>query len=326
MMFCQLISSYICSWLYRDVHVIFTISSQQLWRISHTWCTNAVSRLDTRCGKDRGWTFISEKRILRQTLLGTQLPHQQVAWLCFPTWKMAQLSLTVESAAQSISIAEHHFDHCCHNISEFDCGFLQFYGFSGSGGNWNCSIRVFTLIILSAQSYEVILWGLFASFGEHLGIIGSSVANGCVEVGGWVREHWHLELCAIRQSTQQSRKDTIFGVVSANLRFTVAWHRWSLNHGLVRRSLIWSQMSYIFYSIPAAASRGLNFNSDEGRRVADTPKRRAFCRAGLILESIWSFVKVMLADVVIRNGLPTEWKDQAVCILYDASCSLQSPL
>lgn len=34
----------------------------------------------------------------------------------------------------------------------------------------------------------------------------------------------------------------------------------------------------------------------------------------------------MLADVVIRDGLPTEWKDQAVCILSDASGTLQSPL
>ena len=241
--------------------------------------------------------FHLKKMILQQTL-GTQLPHQQAAWLSFP-WEMAKLFLTVESAAPwSLQ----------NTIWPLSPQYLR-------GGDWKCSIRVFTSNHIVSSKLQGKTLGALCIIWRT--VLASLACQWQMVVLRWGVEFvntgiWNYVRYVIRLSRVGNAKKLLFQQTTVSLL-----HDTFLNHGLVRRSLICNQMSYIFYSIPAAAASGFEYSFR--RPTRSSPKQESILR-------IWCFVKVMLADVVIRDGLPTEWKDQAVCILSDASGTLQSPL
>lgn len=180
------------------------------------------------------------------------------------------------------------------------------------GGDWKCSIRVFTSNHIVSSKLQGKTLGALCIICRT--VLASLACQWQMVVLRWGVEFvntgiWNYVRYVIRLSRVGNAKKLLFQQTTVSLLYDTF-----LNHGLVRRSLI---CSYIFYSIPAAASSGFEYSFR--RPTRSSPKQESFLR-------IWCFVKVMLADVVIRDGLPTEWKDQAVCILSDASGTLQSPL
>ena len=81
---------------------------------------------------------------------------------------------------------------------------------------------------------------------------------------------WNYVRYVIRLSRVGNAKKMLFQQTTVSL-----WHDTFLNHGLVRRSLICNQMSYIFYSIPAAAS---GFEYSFGRPTRSSPKQESILR------------------------------------------------